>query len=190
MGEAKRRKEALRKVMVDELRALAAPPSEAEQKLASILMGLSAKQAYRESAEKLAWAKMKPRECHANVSFYVNADPSKQATHVVGWWKQAHQFVLHSVIGMGPNLVCITPQQRGVPETFLFAPDPEITWADEGEGVRRFYRDGILVPKIVRTDPAAATGVATIGLERLAHGMDPARVWDLIDDEMGRRFSR
>lgn len=190
MGEAKRRKEALRKVMVDELTALSAPPSDVEQQLANALKDLPVTQAYREDAERLAWARMKPRECHANVSFYVNADPSKQAKHVVGWWKQAHQFVLHSVVGMGSDLLCITPQQAGVPDAFLFASDPAITWADEGGGVRRFYRDGIPLPKIVRTDPAVATEVATIGLEHLARGMDPAQVWDLIDDEMGRRFSQ
>lgn len=184
MGEARQRKERLRKVMIDELTILAAPPTAHEAAIAAELQGLTASIARRESAARLAWANMKPQQCHQNVAAYVRLDPDKSSSHQVGWWQQGDQFVLHSVARIKGQYICLTPQQSGVPDNFPFLVDPKITQSDEGEGVIRFLRDGIAFPHVVRGNPERIMRVASLGLERISLGIDPNQVWNWMDQEI------
>jgi hypothetical protein len=186
MGEARRRKEQLRSIMMEELTTMAAAPSEQELQLAAELLLLPAAWAQRESPERLAWANMQPRQCHPNVAAYVRLDPNQRSIHRVGWWKQGAQFVLHSVVEIDGAFVCLTPQQPGVPDRFPFVLDPKITLSDDGGGIIGFRRDGQPFPKVVRANPAPVIQVAKLGLDRLASGMDPHSVWAELDREMSR----
>lgn len=184
MGEAKQKREELRKALLIEADKWMFPPSAEEAAIVAELAARSPVMVRREEADRLAWMRMKPRECHANVSWYVENDPTRATRHVLGWWKQGDQYVLHSVIGQGPHMMCITPQLTDVPEVFPFLPDNKITWKEEGEpSVRRFYRDGWPIPVGVRTDPLFTIGVSERMKQRLLTGMKPWDAMRLADQE-------
>lgn len=52
----------------------------------------------RVDAAQLEWMRMKPRECHANARFYEENDPQRRSKHVIGWWPQNGNYVLHSIV--------------------------------------------------------------------------------------------
>lgn len=141
MGEAKRREMMLREALVREADKWSFPGSEWERETVAELARMPRVEVTRESAEKLQWAKMKPKDCHANTGWYEANDPTGKWKRVTGWWPQGDTYVLHSVVSDGKNFMCLTPQEWDVPQTFEFVPDDKLTWREEGNK-RVFHRDG------------------------------------------------
>lgn len=125
---------------------------------------------------------MPPRECHANVRWQVANDPTGSCRQVLGWWVQGDVYTLHSVLGQGDNLVCITPQLRDVPQRFPFIPDPEIEGREEGDFMV-YYRKGWRLPNGLRTDAQATIRINEAARERLLGGASPWEVMKWIDDQ-------
>jgi hypothetical protein len=126
--------------------------------------------------------RMPANECHANVRWYVKHDPSKKARAVTGWWVQWPDFVLHSVIEMDGQLICITPTQFDEAE-LPFIPDPKISWIENGE-VYSAVRDGRVIGPGIRAFPAFTRARNAIVRERLLAGVDPFRAIEFTDEMM------
>jgi hypothetical protein len=111
MGQAKNRREALLREALEMSKKWDFPPSAWEADVCAELRAQeeAVRVVRRESAAQLAWARMPPNKCHSNARWYANNDPSKIARAVVGWWVQWPNFVLHSVVEINDELVCITP---------------------------------------------------------------------------------
>lgn len=187
MGEAKRREAVLRAAILKECDLWDRPGTPEEAAAVERITALPFVMARRAPPEQLAWARMQPRECHANAIWYAENDPTGQAKHVLGWWRQGDLLVLHSVVLMQGHYVCITPQEWDVPQTFPFIPDPAITWEPEGE-FRRYVVDGHRIDAGLRMDPDAHRASIVLMRERLAAGMKPRLAMELADREACERL--
>jgi hypothetical protein len=126
MGEAKRKREALRQMMLERMSEWDFLASDWEASLCAELETLPVLTVPRAPADQLAWTKMKANECHTNTFWYVDNDPNKLSRAVTGWWVQEPCYVLHSVIEQDGQLICITPSAFGETE-IPFVPDPKIS---------------------------------------------------------------
>ncbi len=171
MGQAKARREALRKKMLIDGAKWDFEPSPWEQAVCIELRNRKAEVARRAPPDQLSWMRMPTNECHANVRWYVKNDPSKATRAVTGWWVQWPDFVLHSVIETDGQLICITPSQFDE-GAFPFIPDPKIRWIEDGE-VYSAVRDGHIIGPGVRSFPLYTMARNAIVRERLLSGVDP-----------------
>jgi hypothetical protein len=178
--EAKLRREKMKARILAEIGEWIRPGTPGEAELAGEIARLPTFLAKREPASRLAWAWMKPGECHTNCRWYEENDPSKKFKSVAGWWKQPHGiYTFHSVITDGEHYVCITPGPGPDKVVFEFSPDPNVERVIESDKHGTFQRRGLPVPKIVRTDPARTSRAAHIIMERLAAGMDPIKAGEI-----------
>ena len=115
MGQAKKRREALRRQMLEKGEEWDFPPSEWEAAVCAELREQPVIDVPRAPAEQLPMMRMPAGECHSNVRWYAKNDPTGKAHAVTGWWVQWPNFVLHSVIEIGDQLICITPSPFGDP---------------------------------------------------------------------------
>ena len=182
MGQAKARREALRRKMIEEGRRWDFPPSPWEAALCDEVKEQDVLVARRVSAQELSWMRMPMSACHANVRWYVEHDPSKKARAVTGWWVQWPDFVLHSVIETDGRLICITPMPFEEIE-FPFIPDPKISWIADGE-VYSAVRNGCVIGPGIRTFPAFTMARNAIVRERLLAGGDPFSAIEFTDQMM------
>lgn len=184
MGQAKFRREALRQLLLAEGKKWEFPESPWEADLCAELIGQKeyAVVVTRASRDQLAWARMPANECHANVRWYVENDPSKKAQAVVGWCVQWPSFVLHSVIRVDGNLICITPSHYTETE-FLFLPDPKISWITDGHHYSAI-RNGQKIGPGVRVFPSFSMAQAKIVEGRLLSGIDPRKAVEFTEEEM------
>jgi hypothetical protein len=180
VGQAKARREALRQRMLEECRRWDFPASPWEHTLCAELRNQTVLEVRRAPAEQLAWMRMPTNQCHANVSWYVKNDPSKNSRAVAGWWVQWPDFVLHSVIETDGQLFCITPSYFGEAE-FPFIPDPKISWIETGE-VYSAVRDGHIIGVGVRACPGFTMARNAIVRDRLLSGLDPLEAGELSDE--------
>jgi hypothetical protein len=182
MGQAKSRREALRQKMLAEGAKWDFPPSSWEQALCTELRNRTPEVVRRAPASQLSLMRMPANECHANVRWYVKSDPSKAARAVAGWWLQWPDFVLHSVVEVDGQLICITPSQFDELD-FPFIPDPEIGWI-ENRNVYSAVRGGHSIGRGVRAYPAFTMARNAIVRERLLAGVDPFEAIELTDELM------
>ncbi len=128
---------------------------------------------------------MEPRQCHTNARWMEENDPNGRSKHIVGWWAQNENFVLHSVVRHpGNQYVCYTPvDETLVPDrSFRFRPDPKIE-KRIGEGNRwSWYRAGVQIRAGVRQNPTQTIANAALVRERLISGMDPYEAVQLPPD--------
>ena len=108
MGEAKRKLEAMRASMLKDIERWSFPPSDWEESVVASISKLAVVMVERASDEQLAWARMKPQECHANARFMEKNDPDRRTRQILGWWFQQGQYVLHSVIQQGDTMGSLT----------------------------------------------------------------------------------
>jgi hypothetical protein len=158
------------------------PPSEWEAEVCSELKEEDVVMVRRVSAAELAWMRMPANQCHANVRWYVENDPTKSACGVVGWWVQWPNFVLHSVIEVARRLICITPSPISE-EEIPFIPDPKIHWVKDDK-VYSAIRSGQKIGPGVRKFPAFTVAQAAIVRERLLKGLDPLKATYFTEEEM------
>ncbi|QBX36888.1 hypothetical protein E4M02_04400 [Brevundimonas sp. S30B] len=179
MGEAKKRDAALRAEFSRVLDMWSFPPSEAEARTVAEVEALPAVTVERESAERLEWARMKPRLCHDNCAWYERNDPTGTAKSVTGWMREpTGNYVLHAVVNVGGEYRCITPIP-GEPSRFQFIPDPDIQTVRQDDNKYRHTRKGFEIGAGIRPDPAKTLRHIEVIRERLASGMDPYKAMDL-----------
>ncbi|RWI62439.1 MAG: hypothetical protein EOR30_33600 [Mesorhizobium sp.] len=75
MGEAKRKTEALRQSMLDEMHLWMGPASDYERKLATEIATIPAVTVRRPPRAAMIRHGMKPQECHQNCISYCQLDP-------------------------------------------------------------------------------------------------------------------
>ncbi len=182
MGEAKRKREALRRMMLEKGSEWDFPASDWEADLCAELEALPVLIVPRAPADQLASTKMKANECHTNTFWYVGNDPNKISCAVTGWWVQEPCYVLHSVIEQDGRLICITPSAFGETE-IPFVPDPKISWQIEGD-VRHAMRNGIEIGPGIRKFPALTMAINSIVRERLLAGANPFQAGNFSDEEV------
>jgi len=182
MGEAKRKREALRRLLLEKGSEWDFPPSDWEVALCSELESQIVLIVPRATAEQLSWARMKANECHGNARWYADNDPEKKARMITGWWVQEPNYVLHSIVERDGQLTCITPSPFETTE-LPFIPDPKISWRVEGE-VYHAVRDGRDIGPGIRKFPAFTVAVNAIIRERLSSGANPFHAVEFSDEEM------
>jgi hypothetical protein len=180
LGAAKAKRDHLKAMMIAESRLLEAPISEAESALALELDSRPTVRIRRAPREQLEWQRMKPRECHQNVSFMVKADPVPGRTKwVLGWMASPQGYVLHSIIEQNGMMICVTPDMFGVDE-FDFIKDeklelillPREPGSDEQKF--RFEREGADMPfKQIRRDHEMLKKQAQWIRDQLEAGVHP-----------------
>jgi hypothetical protein len=181
-GQAKARREALRQKMLEQGGKWDFPPSPWEATLCAELRNQTVILVPRIPAEQLRSMRMPANECHSNVRWYVNHDPSKMVRGVTGWWVQWPDFVLHSVVEIDGQMRCITPTHFGEAE-IPFIPDPKISWIEDGE-VYSEVRDGHVIGPGVRAFPSYTMARSAIVREKLLAGVDPFTAIELTDELM------
>lgn len=172
MGEAKVRREAMRRMMLAECEKWSFPPTPEEADIVAQISTLPRVNVRRVDNDAIAYMRMPGKECHANTRWYQDNDPEGKAMQATGWWEQNGSYVLHSVVRRDGAYFCITPQQPDVPDTFEFVPDPVLEWREEGE-YRVCYRSGYKCSPGVRADPDAVIKYMATVRERLESGMLP-----------------
>lgn len=171
MGEAKRKLEELRRSFLAEIESWTFPATEWEARTVAEIRALPSVTVRRYPDEVLAQMRMPPRQCHPNARFMQDNDPERRLRHVVGWWPQGGNYVLHSVVDQYGQYVCVTPAPFH-PTLFEFIPDPKITWQDEGDR-RIAHRDGVPIGPGVRIDPARTIAEIQLIKAKLLSGMNP-----------------
>lgn len=131
MGEAKQKLERIRRSFLAEIESWTFPATEWEARTVAEIRTLPTVMVRRYPDEVLAQMKMPPRQCHPNARFMQDNDPERRLKHVVGWWHQGGNYVLHSIVDQYGKYVCVTPVPFH-PTSFGFIPFPKITWQDEG----------------------------------------------------------
>lgn len=157
------------------------PATPDEALLADAIGNLDVVKVPRAPADQLAWARMKPRECHANCQFYVNNDPERKTRMMFGWTLDTGVYVLHSVIERDGQIICITPNE--LDETSIdFRPDPDLVAKISDQNKFSFSRTGIKVEGYgVRPDPAKTIKLGKYVKKRLLSGMNPYEAIKLPD---------
>lgn len=158
------------------------PPSQWEENLCLELKTLDVWIVPRAAPELLAERGMLQFECHANVKKYVEQDPSRKSRIVTGWWVQWPTFLLHSVVGLGSRLTCITPSPFGETEIY-FIPESKIKWV-KGRNEYSFIRNGRNVEVGVRAHPRFTMAQNAIVRERILAGVDPLVAGNFTQDEL------
>lgn len=172
MGEAKKRREALKKLAIAQMERWNFPPSEAEAQAVAEIEKLPEIMVRRYPPEALQYMRMKKNECHANARFMEDQDPEGKCRQVTGYWPQAGNYVLHSVVEREGELFCVTPLAIDAPDTFPFIPDPDIKWKEEGE-YRVAYRKGVPVEPGFRSNPEENKRISAVVLARIEAGVHP-----------------
>jgi len=173
MGEAKARRELLKRKMLVELERLMMPTSPAEDALNDEIRALNFYSIERLPADQLAYMKMQPQQCHQNAGVYARLDPTGESRHVSGWWKRGGILFFHSVVLTQTKLRCITPYPD--PSPLEFAPDSHIEWREEN-GVMNATRQDHKVPFLIRDFPDRIIRDATAARDALAAGADPMSI--------------
>lgn len=182
MGQAKVKREALRQEALKKSAEWDFSASAWEAEVCAELREDAVILVPRASAEQLAWSRMLASQCHANARWYAENDPSGKAKMVTGWWVQWPNFVLHSVIEVDQQLICITPSSFHEGE-IPFIPDPKINWIENGD-VYSAVRNGQIVGPGVRVFPAFTMAQNAIVRERMLAGRDPLKATYFTDAEM------
>lgn len=182
MGEAKLKLEAIRKRHIELSKHWDFPPTAEEAVVCAGLRELSIVTVRRASPEELAFMRMPANSCHQNAWWYERNDPTGRSRAVTGWWVQWPDFVLHSVLQIDGNYICITPQYFDDGD-FPFMPDPAIAWEkreDKYIAKKEEYEIGIGV----RLFPEFTMARLEIVRKRLMAGVNPFKAIVFSDKEM------
>jgi len=178
MGEAKRRREAQRKLFLAECDLWGQEPTQEEVTLLAQIGQMKKHTIQRVPPEQLAYMRMLPQECHQNCFSYVRLDPNKESRMLSGWWYVDDGYVAHSVVQNDTGMFCITPHFNLV-DTIEFIPDSQITWHEGPDGRATPLRNGQPIPKVLRTNPRKRIAQVAILRQRLLSGMDPMKALSL-----------
>jgi hypothetical protein len=133
---------------------LAFPPSEWEADTLAEVLALPRVVVTRPPDEDLFVIGMRPNDCHSNCAAQVANDPEGRSRHVSGWYIHGTSLILHSVVEIGSQWVCLTPQIVKTSSRFQFIPDALITWQNTSDGkARDAFRCGRKLPQALRKYP-------------------------------------
>ncbi len=151
--------------------ALGSPETEHEAIIFAEVLTLPRVVVSRQPVKRLLAAGMIPYNCHVNCHNQEARDPAKQSRHVTGWLIHGSNLILHSVVVTWNQWICITPQLDKAANQFEFIPDFDIEWRDNPGGWRDPVRKGVVVPDILRKNPAREIEKKERFLELLNSGL-------------------
>lgn len=135
--------------------SMAFEPSERESATYAEVSMLPRVVVSRPPAEDLLAAGFVHYDCHCNCGYQAANDHSGKSRQVSGWLPYGEDLILHSVVVIDNQWICLTPQLVPVPNRFEFIPDPHLEWRDtDGGATRTAFRHGIEVPEALRKDPS------------------------------------
>lgn len=184
-------KNAIRKKELDEMalwqvEGLAFPPTEWEKNTLAEVLALPRVTVTRPPEHHLLAAGMVPNDCHANCSAQAASDPDRLSRHVWGWLISGQIVVLHSVVEMSGQWLCLTPQAMPSPSQFQFIPDPHIEWLETSDGSGRdAFRLGVKVPTALRKYPEYHVRMWDELRVLTASGVAAFDAWELVAAKLG-----
>ncbi|WP_421477669.1 hypothetical protein [Agrobacterium tumefaciens] len=136
------------------IEGMAFPASEWEARTLTEVLALARVVVSRPPADELLAIGMVPYNCHVNCDAQQANDTSGESRHITGWIIYGSDLILHSVVQMGRQWFCMTPQIIPVSPQFDFIPDPCIEWRkdDDGHG-KTPYRLEVASPSVLRRYP-------------------------------------
>lgn len=99
---------------------LAFLPSEREPDTLAEVLALPRVVVTRPPDEDLFAIGMRPNDCHSNCAAQVANDTERRSRHVWGWYIHGSNLILHSVVEIGSQWFCLTPQIVKTPSRFQF----------------------------------------------------------------------
>ncbi|MDR6104234.1 hypothetical protein QE369_004431 [Agrobacterium larrymoorei] len=148
------RKHELGKLAQRNIEGMAFPASQWEANTLAEVLALARVVVSRPSAEELLAIGMMPYNCHVNCDAQQANDTSGESRHITGWIIYGSDLILHSVVQIGRQWLCMTPQIVPVSPQFEFIPDPMIEWRENDDGNGKTpYRLGVASPSVLRRYP-------------------------------------
>ncbi|WP_245510009.1 hypothetical protein [Rhizobium leguminosarum] len=160
------------------------PPSEWEAKTFAEVLLLPRVEVTRPPKHDLLAVGMVPHDCHANCAAQEANDPDGESRHVWGWLINGSDLILHSVVEIRGQWLCMTPQHREGPARFNFIPDAAIEWRNADNGKEPF-RGGVQVPQGLRSNPEQHVRMWERFRDLVSLGMPVAEARQLVDDTLG-----
>lgn len=128
---------------------------------------------------------MLPYDCHVNCAAQVANDPYRLSRHITGWLPFGSNLILHSVVERDGQWLCLTPQFVAATPTFSFISDPHIEWKTNEDGSNDPYRNGILLPDVLRKFPEQHIRVRDELVRLMATGMTALAARNQVDETLG-----
>lgn len=148
------RREELGELALRNASQLAFPPTDWEADTLAEVLALPRVTVTRPPEEELLAAGMLPYDCHSNCSAQAANDPERATCHVWGWLILGSNLILHSVVEVRGQWLCLTPQLVRAASRFQFIPDPFIEWRESRDGnSREAFRGGVMLPMGLRKYP-------------------------------------
>lgn len=133
---------------------MAFEPSEWEAATLLEVLALPRVTVTRPPEKQLLAIGMRPNDCHANCAAQVANDTEGRSRHVSGWYIHGSDLILHSVVDIGGDWYCLTPQTTSLPSRFQFIPDSHIEWRESSDGMGMdAFRGGRALPLALRKYP-------------------------------------
>lgn len=168
----------------------AKPVTETEKQAYNDVIALPRVVVTRPPKDELLAADMVPYDCHTNCAAQEANDPTGSSHHVFGWMVLGQDLILHSVVKMGSDWLCLTPQTVELSSRFDFIPDPLIEWWDADDGVSLVAcRQGKELPEALRKDPEHHIRMYNELLRLVASGLSVAEARDNVASTLGKTLT-
>jgi hypothetical protein len=165
--EAKRVHEEKRREFLYYAESWSFPPSDWEEKLTEELKNTTYIQVLIAPETTLQNMNVQPNRCHDNVRRFLENKSDMNFKAVTGWLIEGNNYVFHSVLDLGEQLVCITPSANGS-TSIKFIPDESIKWNGQ-VGIRSGQPIGVGV----RLNPKFEIALNEMIINRLLSDIDP-----------------
>jgi len=159
------------------------PPDQNEKKLLFQISRLKMQTVQVAPEEQIAYMRMPPRQCHANCEWYAEQpNPMHEIGVLRGWRLENDVYILHSVVTVDGQPLCITPAEIYEP-TMLFAADKKIRRKAGDDSLYHYFRGSIPIGKGVRRDPEKTIELTKKIRARLLSGMHPVEAMNIDPEE-------
>lgn len=185
------RKRELGELALRNIEGMAFSPTEWEANTLAEILALPRVVVKRPPVDALLAANMVPYHCHANCANQEANDPDGTSRHVSGWLVYGSDLILHSVVQINGEWLCMTPQLVPVPTQFQFIPDPLIEWrvSNDGSG-KEAFRCGIALPDALRKHPQDHIRARDRFRELMATGLSAFDAHKVVEATLGSRLER
>ncbi|MFD1745041.1 hypothetical protein ACFSE1_06145 [Rhizobium helianthi] len=170
---------------------MAFEPSEWEVKTLLEVLALPRVTVTRPPEEQLLAVGMRPNDCHANCAAQVANDTEGRSCHVLGWYIHGSDLILPSVVDIGGDWYCLTPQTTSLPSRFQFIPDDQIEWRVSFDvmGMDAF-RGGMPLPLALRKYPHVHVPMRNEFMALIAAGLAAMDARDRVAASWGAEFRK
>lgn len=160
---------------------MAFEPSEWEAATLLEVLALPRVTVTRPLEEQLLAIGMRPNDCHANCAAQAANGTEGRSRHVWGWYLHGSDLILHSVVDIGGDWYCLTPQTTSLPSRFQFIPDSQIEWQASSDGMGRdAFRGGRQLPLALRKYPKVHVRMRDEFMSLIAAGMSAVDARDRV----------